>query len=121
CLGLEFPHYFVGEVALAAVLALAVAVFCRFWPRARLWWLDVLGLAFIAVAFVDFRLSQVMGLRLDWDLVALGNSPKMMWRMAQPYLPGAVAAAMLLVAAYVLALRGLERWRRRTLALIGAN
>src|SRR5206468_9969804 len=92
CLGLEFPHYFTGEVALAALLALGAGIFCRVWPRVRLWWLDVLNLALVAVAFVDFRLSQIMGRRLDWDLLALGNSPKMMWRMAQPYLPGATVA-----------------------------
>jgi hypothetical protein len=120
-LGLEFPHYFTGEVALAALLAVSVGICFRIWPNLRLWWLDVLSLAFIVVAFVDFRLSQVMGLRLDWDLLALGNSPKMMWRMGQAYLPGAIAAAVILGVAYVLALRGLERWRRRTLATISAG
>ena len=85
----------------------------RLWPRANLWWLDILSLALIAAAFVDFRLSQIMGARLDWDVISFGDSPEMMWRMAGPYLPGALAALGLTILVYALAVRGIQRWGRR--------
>ena len=46
-----------------------------------------------------------MGVRLDWDVLSFGNSPKMMWRMARPYLPGVIAALGLTVLVYALAVR----------------
>src|SRR5207245_1772593 len=67
------------------------------------------------------RLLQLMGGRLDWDRLALGNSPKMIWRMARPYLPGATVAAVVLVAGYALALRGIQRWRRSSRVRMGAK
>ena len=36
----------------------------------------MLSLVLIAVAFVDLRLSQIMGARLDWDVISFGNSPE---------------------------------------------
>ena len=54
-----------------------------------------------------------MGARLDWDVISIGNSPKMMWRMARPYLPGALAAFGLMVLVYALAVRGIQFWSRR--------
>jgi hypothetical protein len=113
CLGLEFPRYFAGELLVAGLLAGCAALYCRFWPKARLWWLDVLGLGLIASAFVDFRLSQIMGARLDWDVIAFGDSPAMMWRMARPYLPGVLAALGLTVLVYTLSVRGIQLWSRR--------
>src|SRR5262249_50524891 len=111
-LALEFPRYFLGELAAVGVVGLCAAFYVSSWPRARLWWLDVLSLVLIAVALIDLRLSQIMGVRLDWDVLAFGNSPKMMWRMAKPYLPGALAAVSLAAVLYVLALRAIHCWLR---------
>jgi arylsulfatase A-like enzyme len=108
CLGLEFPRYFAGELLVAGLLAVCAALYSRLWPKARLWWLDLLSLGLIAAAFVDFRLSRIMGTRLDWDLISFGDSPEMMWRMARPYLPGALAAFGLMVLVYALAVRGVQ-------------
>ena len=113
CLGLECPRYFAGELLVVGLLAVCAALYCRLWPRANLWWLDLLSLALIAAAFVDFRLSQIMGARLDWDVLSFGDSPDMMWRMARPYLPGALAALGLTVLVYALAVRGIQLWSRR--------
>jgi phosphoglycerol transferase MdoB-like AlkP superfamily enzyme len=121
CLGLEFPRYFAGELLVAGLLAVSAALYSRLWPRANLWWLDLLSLLLIAAAFVDFKLSQIMGVRLDWDVLSFGNSPKMMWRMARPYLPGALAALGLAVLVYAFAVRGVQLWRRRSQAGTGAN
>ncbi len=107
CLGLEFPRYFIGELAIVAVAALAAGLYCRLWPRASLWWLDVLSLVLITGAFLDLRLSQIMGVRLDWDLLMFGNSPKMMWRMARPYLAGVLLALFVVLVVYTLAIQGL--------------
>jgi arylsulfatase A-like enzyme len=117
CLGLECPRYFAGEVLVAGLLAVCAALYLRLWPRASLWWLDLLSLVLIAVAIVDLRLSRIMGARLDWDVISFGNSPKMMWRMARPYLPGALAAFGLMVLVYALAVRGIQLWSRRRRAL----
>ena len=67
-----------------------------------------MNIGVIAVALVDLRLAQIMGARLDWDLLslALGEGPKMMWRMAQPYLPVAAALLVGIVVIYTCALLG---------------
>ena len=114
CLGLECPRYFAGELLVAGLLAVCAAFYARLWPRANLWWLDLLSLVLIATAFVDFRLSQIMGVRLDWDVISFGNSPEMMWRMAKPYLPGALAAIGLTALIYALAVRGIQLWNLRS-------
>ena len=119
CLGLEFPRYFNGEVAVAAVLALGAGLYCRFWPGARLWWLDVLSLTFIAMAFISLQLSRIIGVRLEWDVLALGDEPDVMWLMAHDYLPGTLAALAILGLGYVLAVRLLQRWQSRRQASAG--
>ena len=121
CLGLEFPHYFAGELLVAGLLAVCAALYTRLWPRAKLWWLDLASLLLIAAAVVDFRLSQIMGVRLDWDVISFGDSPEMMWRMARPYLPGALAAFGLTALVYALAVRGIRRWSRRPRAEASAS
>jgi hypothetical protein len=109
CLALEFPRYFIGELLVLTFIGLATMIYCRWRPKAGLWWLDILNLALLAVAFVDLRLSQIMGVRLQWDVLEFANSPKMMWRMAKPYLPGAAAAAALALLGYALLLRAIRR------------
>jgi hypothetical protein len=119
CLGLEFPRYFAGEMLLAVGLAVCAAVYGRLWPKGGLWWLDILSLAFIAVAFVDFRLYRILGVRLEWNVLAFGDSPRMMWRMAKPYLPGALAALGVTVLVYALAVRSIQQWVGRRVASPG--
>jgi hypothetical protein len=121
CLGLEFPRYLVGELVVVGALGIGAALYGRRWPKANLWWLDVLSLLLIAVALVDLRLSQIMGVRLDWDVLSFGNSPKMMWRMAKPYLPAAVAGLGIAVLVYALAVKGIQLWSGRRRAETGAS
>jgi len=115
-LGLELPHYLAGEVLVVGILAIAAAGYRMLFPRARFWWLDGLSLALIAIAFVDLRLTQIMGARLGWDVLALGGNAKMMWRMAKPYLPGALIGVAFLAGVYAVALRVVQSWfyRRST-------
>lgn len=110
---LQLPHYFMGEVLLAGLLTVAVLAYTRWRPGASFLWLDVAGLLLVALALVDFRLSQVMGVRLGWDLLAFGNSPAMMWRMAQPYLVGVTVMLIGLVVVYALLLKALNAWLER--------
>src|ERR1051326_1326701 len=110
CLGLEVPHYFAGEVLLVGILAVAALGYGKVRPRSRLWWLDVLSVLLIALAFMDFRLTQIMGTRLGWDVLAMGGNTKMMWRMAKPYLSGVLAGLALFVGAYVAVLKAAQ-WR----------
>jgi len=121
CLGLEVPRYFAGELVLVACLAVGVAAYCRLWPKARLWWLDLVSLAWIALAFVDLRLSGIMGTRLDWDVISFAMGPKVMWRMAGPYLPAALAALGMLAVVYAAAVMMAQRWARRSGAGASAN
>jgi hypothetical protein len=113
CFGLEAPRYFLGEFALAAGALVAGVAYCRWRPKGTLVWLDVLALGLIAMAFVDYRLTQIMGLRLDWELLRFADSPKMMWRMAKPYLPGVAGALAAGAAVYALGIRSLSRWNAR--------
>jgi hypothetical protein len=109
CFGLEFPHYFAGEMFLAILVMLAARACWKVWPSLGFWWMDIVNLALITIALIDLRLAQIMGLRLDWNLLAFSNSPKMIWRMAGPYLPGVLASLSALAVIYLLAVRGF-RW-----------
>lgn len=93
CLGLTSPRYFAGEIGLALVLLALAVGYVRLKPAGSLWWLDVLNLLIVAWTLADLRLAQIMGVRLDWHALSLayGETPRMMWRMAQPYLPALVA------------------------------
>jgi glucan phosphoethanolaminetransferase (alkaline phosphatase superfamily) len=100
--GFMFPRYFLGELLLIGAMFVC-ALFYRLWrPSARLLWFDVGGFLIIAFALADLRLAQVMGTRMDWSALslAIGETPKMMWRMAKPYLPVLGAVMMALIAAY---------------------
>ena len=114
CLGLWLPRYFLGELGLAAILFVAASCYRKFHPRGSLWWLDVVNLILMVLALIDLRLSQIMGARLDCHLLAFGDTPKMMWRMAQPYLPSLVALLAGMVFLYVIVLWLIGRWRPLT-------
>lgn len=109
CLALTFPRYVAGDLVLLALLGGGGLLYRRVWPQARLWWLDVAGLALILIAGIDLRLSQIMGVRLGWDLLSFGDSPVMMLRLAKPYLPGLVVGLTVVGLIYALAVRTIAR------------
>src|SRR6185369_3040513 len=108
CLALTFPRYFAGELAVVAVLGMVAWLCSRIRPKASLWSLDIGALVLIVLAGLDLRLSQIMGVRLGWDVVAFGDSPKMMLRMAKPYLPAVLTGFVIVIVLYVLAVRALR-------------
>ena len=114
-LGLALPRYFLGELAVASVLG--ALAFCqrRLLPKDPLWWLDAINLALITLALVDLRLSQVMGVRLDWQLLEFGDSPTMMWRLARPYLPTFLGMLAVLLVVYTMGLLVIKRWSGRNI------
>jgi hypothetical protein len=112
-LALAFPHYFLGEFVLAAVLGGLAFGYLLLRPKASLWWLDLVSLLLIALALIDFRLSRIMGVRLGWDVISFGDSPKMMWRMAVPYLPGVLLGLVAAAAVYFLGVRAWLSWFSR--------
>jgi len=71
------------------------------------------SVALIALAFVDFRLTQIMGARLGWDVLAMGGNAKMVWRMSKPYLPGALVGVAVLAALYTIARKVVQAWMGR--------
>jgi phosphoglycerol transferase MdoB-like AlkP superfamily enzyme len=109
CLGLTLPHYFLGELAVASVLLVAATLYKRFLPSASLAWLDGINLLLITLALADLRLTQIMGVRLDWQAIKFGADFTMVWRQARPYLPDSVFGLLLITGVYVI-LVGL--WRR---------
>jgi arylsulfatase A-like enzyme len=109
CVGLTLPHYFLGEFLLSVVLLTGATLYRRLFPSASLWWLDGVNLLLIALALTDLRLSQIMGVRLDWQAVEFGADFKMVWRMAKPFLPGMAVGLTLLIGLYAV-LVGL--WQR---------
>ena len=113
CLALAFPHYFLGEFALVAALGALAFVYLLIRPKASLWWFDLVSLLLIALALVDFRLSRIMGVRLGWDVISFGDSPKMMWRMALPYLPSVLVGLGAAAAVYFLGVRAWLSWFSR--------
>ena len=112
-MGLTLPRYFLGEFAVAALLFAAAFCYRMLLPKASLWWLDTINLILIALALADLRLSQIMGVRLDWQLLEFGNSPKMMWRLSRPYLPAFFLILASLIAVYVIALLIIQKWHGR--------
>lgn len=108
-MGLMLPHYFIGEFALAALLAGAAILYRRFLPSASLLWLDVIILLLMAFALADLRLSQIMGVRLDWQAVKIAGGFAMMWRQAGPYLPDMAFGLVMLVSIYAVVIGLLRR------------
>jgi phosphoglycerol transferase MdoB-like AlkP superfamily enzyme len=100
--GFMLPRYFLGEFCIALVLLITALGYRKWRPAGSLWWLDAANLILIAMGLADLRLSQVMGVRLDWDVVSLafGETPKMMWRIAQPYFPLVVGALLIVGGLY---------------------
>jgi len=115
CLGVEFPRYFLGEGLVAGCLLMVAALYARGRARPKFWWLDVVNIFLILLALIDFRLTQVMGVRLGWDVLSFGNSIRMMWRMAKPFLPGLLTAVTLTAIAYFLLLQASKYLLRRRL------
>lgn len=102
CVGLTLPRYFLGEL-LITLLWFAAARLYRWWrPAGSLLWLDAVLLLLIAIALLDYRLTQIMSVRLDWQVLtlALGETPKMMWRMSRPYLPSLALALAAMAGIY---------------------
>jgi hypothetical protein len=112
-LGLALPRYFLGEFAVAALLFAMAFCYRLLLPKASLWWLDTINLILIALALADLRLSQIMGVRLDWQLLEFGNSPTMMWRLSRPYLPAFFGMLAALTMVYAIALLIIQKWRGR--------
>lgn len=116
CLALTFPRYLAGELVLGVMVCVA-AILCRtVRPKASLWWLDALAIGLIVLAGLDLKLFKIIGVRLGWDVLTFGDSPKMMWRMAQPYIGGVLLGIMAIAAVYVLALRTMMMWQSRKAA-----
>jgi phosphoglycerol transferase MdoB-like AlkP superfamily enzyme len=111
CLGFTLPHYFLGEFFLALTLLAAATVYRRLLPSASLLWLDGINLLLIALALADLRLTQIMGVRLDWQAVEFGADFKMVWREAKPYLPEMIFGLVILAGLYAV-LVGL--WQRES-------
>ena len=109
CVGLTLPHYFLGEFSLALVLLVTAMLYRRFLPSESLLWLDILNLLFITLALVDLRLTQIMGVRLDWQAIKFGGNFKMAWREASPFLPDMAFGLILLVSVYAVLVGLLRR------------
>ncbi len=114
CLALTWPRYFLGAFGLTACLLAAAWMWRRHRPQGTLWWLDAVNLALLLLGLVDLRLSQILGIRLDWQLFAFSNSPKMMWRMAGPYLPPVILLVLASMLLYGMAVYALQRGATKT-------
>jgi phosphoglycerol transferase MdoB-like AlkP superfamily enzyme len=97
-LGLTLPRYFMGEFSVALGLLCAAKLYRQWLPRASLLWLDGINSALIMLALIDLRLSQIMGIRFDWQALAFGADLKMVWREARPYVPALAAGFIFLIA-----------------------
>ena len=105
-MGFLMPRYFLGEFGVIAALWLAGGLWRKIRPTGTLWWLDVANLLLVTLALVDLRLTQIMHVRLDANVLSLavGETTKMMWRMSRPYLPSLIIGLVIVVAVYALAL-----------------
>ena len=114
------PHYFLGEAALTGMIGLLAALVWKFRRSEKWWWLDVLVMGLILLAVVDLRVTQIMGIRVGFDLIAFADSPKMMVRMAKPYLASLLTVMAGVCVIYFAALRVAKWWLdRRNPNLVG--
>ncbi len=100
---LTLPRYLAQEALLVAALAAALCFVSRRRPGRSMIWFDVLAFLTLLTAVVDYKILATMGVRLDWNVIAMSNSLKMIWRMALPYLPAASVALALGFGGYALA------------------
>jgi glucan phosphoethanolaminetransferase (alkaline phosphatase superfamily) len=116
CMGFMLPRYFLGEFGIMAALFVLAGCYRKLRPSGTLLWLDVVNLLLITLALADLRLTQIMAVRLDWDVFSLaaGETPKMMWRMSQPYLPSLALGLALIAIFYVLLIWAIRRTRSAT-------
>ena len=114
CMGFMLPRYFLGEFGIMAALLVIAGVYRKFRPTGTLLWLDVVNLLFITIALADLRLTQIMSVRLDYDVISLaaGETTKMMWRMSQPYLPSLAVGVLVLTILYAFSLWAIRRTQR---------
>ena len=101
-LGFTLPRYFLGEFFLSLVLLCVATLYRRWLPRGSLLWLDGISAALITLTVVDLRLSQIMGIRFDWQAIAFGGDMRMVWLEAQPFLPETLAGFIFLMVIYAL-------------------
>jgi hypothetical protein len=113
-MGMMLPHYFLGEFILAAVLFAVAMLYRRFLPSGSLLWLDAINLLLIAFALADLRLSQIMGVRLDWQAIRFAADFKMVWRQAKPYLPDLIFGLVMLASLYAVVAGLLARSNRKS-------
>lgn len=111
CIALWLPRYFLGEFLLAGILLGAGCGYRKLHPRGRLFWLDCVSLALLTFALIDLQLSRIMGVRLDWQVLLFGDSPKMMWKLALPHLPLLVLLIVALALFYLVSL-GWMYWQQ---------
>jgi len=106
----KFPHYFIGEILVSGILLAGATAYSRLRPGSSCWWLDLVALGLVTLAIVDLKMTQIMGVRLGWDVLVFGSDPKMMLRMAKPHLPTLVATLAAVGLGYFLALRFAGWW-----------
>ena len=114
--GFMMPRYFLDEICIMVFLWLLGGAYQKFRPAGKLWWMDIVNLLFITIALADMRLTQIMHVRLDWNVISLaaGETTKMMWRMSRPYLTSLVLGLIVVTVVYALALRFLQRLQKTT-------
>ena len=117
--GLAFPHYFWQETIVVAALLMICLLFVRKSPWLACALFDLIALAFVVLGLVDLRLSQTMGIRLDWSALAfLQTDLVLLWRTVQPQ-AGALAWGLgLALAAYAGLVWGGRRWFGAGLAFL---
>ncbi|HWC58755.1 MAG TPA: hypothetical protein VHC44_03605, partial [Verrucomicrobiae bacterium] len=110
-MGFMSSRYFLGEFGVMLALWLLAGGYRKLRPHGTLWWLDVLNLMLITLALADLRLTQIMHVRLDWNVISLaaGETTKMMWRMSRPYLPSLALALAVVTVFYLLSLWLIKR------------
>jgi membrane-anchored protein YejM (alkaline phosphatase superfamily) len=113
-IGFMAPRYFLGASGVMIALWLTAGGYRKLRPAGTLWWLDVLNLLVITLALADLRLTQIMHVRLDWNVISLaaGETTKMMWRMSRPYLPSLALGLAIVAFFYSLCLWAIKRLQK---------
>lgn len=109
CLSLELPRYFMDESLLVIMLGCALGLLLYSQWNLSKWAFDIFAVCLISISVVDVWLVKIMGIRLGWDVLLFTDSATVAFRMAKPYLAGALLGITACGAAYLVALRLMRR------------
>jgi arylsulfatase A-like enzyme len=98
--GTMLPGYMIQEAVTIALFAFVCARLHRWRPRGSERLFDTGAIFLVALGLVDYQMTVVMGVRLDWQALIINNDPALLWRTVRPLLMPLVAGLAVCIGGY---------------------